>query len=42
MARALIEFGAEVNAEDKSKQTPLHDAAGCGKSVIYLKFSCFH
>lgn len=30
MMKLLIEFGANVNAEDSEKWTPLHAAATCG------------
>lgn len=30
MMKLLIEFGADVNAEDSEKWTPLHAAATCG------------
>lgn len=33
--RALIEFGAKVNAEDKNKMTPLHHAAYWGELLLY-------
>lgn len=36
VVRALIELGANVNAKDNSEQTPLHEAAGYGKSLIHL------
>jgi protein phosphatase 1 regulatory subunit 16A len=30
MMKLLLEFGANVNAEDSEKWTPLHAAATCG------------
>jgi protein phosphatase 1 regulatory subunit 16A len=30
MMKLLIEYGANVNAEDSEKWTPLHAAATCG------------
>lgn len=36
VVRSLIELGATVNAEDKTKQTPLHLAAYNGKSFRHL------
>lgn len=34
--RLLVQSGAKVDAEDKSKQTPLHHAAIRGISVEHL------
>ena len=35
MVRALIELGADVDAEDENKETPLHLAAVNGKSFAH-------
>jgi len=49
--KLLVEFGANVNAEDSEKWTPLHAAATCAhlhlikylidKYVILIFFLCF-
>lgn len=41
LVRVLIEFGANVNAEDIEKITPLHWAASNGKSFPYLYWKYF-
>lgn len=51
MMKLLVEFGANVNAEDSEKWTPLHAAATCAhlhlikylidKYVILIFFLCF-
>lgn len=35
IVRTLIELGAQVDAEDKNKRTPLHHAAALGKSITH-------
>lgn len=44
MARALIELGAKVDAEDANSDTPIHKAAYEGRSSIpsSLDFSFNH
>ena len=48
MMKLLIEFGADVNAEDSEKWTPLHAAATCGHLHLVrylinrLASSCTH
>lgn len=51
MMKLLVEFGANVNAEDSEKWTPLHAAATCAhlhlikylidKYVTLIFFLCF-